>query len=185
MLREIFQFIRHPLYEADENINLKYRINIFFRLLFIALAISLVLGLTIGALESVSNLDLGEHAMDLLIDQYSVYFIFFAAVVLAPVLEELFFRGPMIFFKRSPYFNIIFYLLTLLFGFYHITNFEITSTVLLLSPLLVAPQLSVGVLLGFIRVRFGLLWAVLLHACYNLVLIGPLIFLKVLDIPLE
>ncbi len=185
MIKEIWSFLKRPDYKVDEDTNLKYRFTIFFRLLFIALMISVVLGLCIGLLESAVSLDLGEHAMDLLIDQYSTYFIFFAAVILAPLLEELFFRGPMVFFKKSPHFWLVFYLFTLLFGFYHITNFEITPTVLILSPLLVAPQLCVGVLLGFIRVRFGLLWAILLHACYNLVLLGPIVFMKALDLPLE
>jgi hypothetical protein len=55
----------------------------------------------------------------------------------------------------------------------------------LLSPLLVAPQLTVGVFLGFIRVRFGLNWAIALHAFYNLILVGPAILLKALNPPLE
>jgi len=185
MLKEVWRFVKHPVYQEDKNLNFKYRFKILLRLLGLALLISIAFGLLIGGLESLTDLDFGEHAMDLLVENYSTAFIFFAAVILAPLLEELFFRGPMLFFKKSPYFLYIFYFLSLAFGFYHITNFEITTTILLMSPLLVAPQLSVGVFLGFIRVRFGLVWAILLHACYNLILVGPIILLKIFNIPLE
>ncbi|NAS13515.1 CPBP family intramembrane glutamic endopeptidase [Poritiphilus flavus] len=185
MLKEVLQFLKHPVYEPDENRDLGYRITVFVRLLILSLAISIVIGIVIGGLESLVNIDLGQHAMDLLLEQYSLTFIGFLAIVVAPLLEEFFFRGPLVFFKKSSFFKLIFYLFTLAFGFYHITNFEITTTILVLSPLLVAPQLSVGVFLGFIRVRFGLIWAILLHACYNLVLVGPILLLRVLDIPLE
>ena len=57
--------------------------------------------------------------------------------------------------------------LRLLFGFVHITNFDFTTSVLLLSPILVLPQLLVGGYFGYIRVRFGLQWSILLHGSYN------------------
>jgi len=88
-------------------------------------------------------------------------------VVLAPVLEEMIFRGPLGFFKTSPYFPFAFYCSFVLFGLIHLGNFEITPAVLLLSPLLVAPQTIMGVFLGYIRVRLGLSWAILLHASHN------------------
>ena len=184
-LTELWKFLKHPYYQTDENSNLKYRFVFFLKLLGLSLVISLLLGTLIGSLETITNLDLGEHAMEELFNSYSASFIFVAAVVLAPLLEELLFRGPMIFFQRSRFFKFIFYLLTLSFGFYHLINFEVGTTVILLSPILVAPQIIVGAILGFIRVRFGLLWAILLHASYNLILIGPILLMKILEIPLE
>ena len=144
--------------------------------------ISLSLGMIIGMLEYYTSIDLGKHALDALFEEYSPGFIFLVVVVLAPLLEELIFRGPMYFFRRSKYFGLVFYVLTFGFAFYHITNFEITSQILYLSPLLVAPQLFIGLLLGYIRVRLGLEWAMLLHALYNLLIIGPVIVLHLLDI---
>ena len=138
-----------------------------------------------GGIIAYSGIELGEHAIDKMFNNYSNAFILVAAVVIAPVLEELIFRGPMIFFRNSPSFNFLFYLLTLTFGYYHIINFEIQLTVLLLSPILVAPQIAVGAILGFLRVRFGLHWAILLHASYNLILVGSVILLKNVNIPLE
>ncbi|WP_435264277.1 CPBP family glutamic-type intramembrane protease [Tenacibaculum sp. nBUS_03] len=54
-----------------------------------------------------------------------------------------------------------------MFGLVHITNYTLTTNVILLTPFLIAPQTILGGYLGFIRVRFGLHWSILLHACYN------------------
>ena len=185
MLQELLNFLKNPVFEEDDNKDTKYRIRILFRLLLIALIISIVLGGIIGILETSFKLDFGKHAIEGAIEEYSPWFLAFAAVVLAPVTEEVIFRGPMVYFKDKAYFKYVFYALTLIFGFYHITNFEISSTILVWSPLLVAPQISVGAILGFVRVRFGLGWAIALHAAYNLFLIGPIILVQILDIPLE
>lgn len=184
MLEPLWQFLKNPVYQEDENTNLKYRQKVFVRLLIYALVINIGLGFVIGFLEPVFGLDLGTHAIDKALEEYSLPFLFFAAVILAPLMEEVIFRGPMLFFRDKTYFKIVFWLLTLLFGFYHITNFEITTTVLLLSPLLVLPQIIVGAILGFVRVRFNLLWAIGLHAIYNLILLGPLLLMTALDIPI-
>ena len=185
MLNEVWEFVKNPVYKEDTNTKISYRLRILFNVLIVSLGISIALSLFIGLLESFEGLDFGKHAIDQLFEEYSLPFIFVAAVILAPLLEEFFFRGPLIFFKKNPFFAYIFYAFTLVFGFYHIINFEITKTVLLLSPLLVAPQICVGVFLGYMRIRFGLLWAILLHSLYNLILLGPVIVLKLLKISLE
>lgn len=181
MFQDIIQFIKNPIYKEDMNSDIKYKFNVLILVLTLAIALSIALGIVISLLQRALDLDFGKHAMELLFDQYSVSFIFGAAILIAPLLEELIFRGPLVFFKNSKFFPHIFYGTTLLFAFYHILNFEITSTIVLFSPVLVAPQLAVGLLLGFIRVRLGLSWAILLHAAYNFILVGPLLLLKELN----
>ncbi len=184
MLGTFLAFLKKPVYEEDPNRDFSYRITVFWRLLVLALLFSFVFGILNAGLKQTMGLDLGKHAIDDFMERYSPWLLLLAAVVLAPVLEELVFRGPMAFFKNSRFFGVLFYVLTLVFGFYHITNFEWSREVFLWSPLLVAPQLSVGLFLGFLRVRFGLKWAIALHAAYNLVLIGPLVLLQLFDIEL-
>ena len=185
MLKTIWEFIKHPTYQEDENKNLKYRISVFGRLLFIGLITSILLLNLASMIQNIFGLDTGDHAIEEMWDTYSLPMVIFLGVIVAPFFEELLFRGTMVFFRNSLNFKYIFYVLTLVFGYIHISNFEITTTTLLLSPLLVAPQIAVGALFGFIRVRFGLIWAILLHATYNLVLFVPFVIAKVLDIPLE
>ncbi|NHF60219.1 CPBP family intramembrane metalloprotease [Flavobacteriaceae bacterium TP-CH-4] len=185
MRKELIEFLKHPVYREDENRDFQYRLAVFWRFLLFALLFSFLFGIINSTLEPLFGLELGKHAIDDFMDQYSPWWLLGAAVIVAPVVEELLFRGPMVFFRNSVFFGYVFYVLTLFFGFYHITNFEISTSVLLLSPLLVAPQLCVGLFLGVIRVKFGLSWAIALHALYNLILIGPIVLLQIFDIAPE
>ncbi|MRH99289.1 CPBP family intramembrane metalloprotease [Kriegella sp. EG-1] len=184
MFDDLIRFLKKPVYLENENTDFNYRKKVFFQILISALIINMGLTLVLGMLEPIFGLDLGKHAIDEAIDNYPLYFLAFAAIILAPILEELFFRGPMILFKDKPYFKIIFWILTIAFGLIHITNFEITSTTILLAPLLVLPQIIVGAMLGYIRIKFGLVWAIGLHATYNLVLMGPILLALVFDLPI-
>lgn len=184
MLQNLWNYLKNPIYEEDENIDIRYRFILIFRLVIYAIIISLILLAINGTLESIFNLEVGKHAMEDLMNK-SPWILLLSVVIAAPLFEELIFRGPMSFFKESSYFKYIFYALTLIFGYVHIFNFEMNTSTILLSPFLVAPQLSMGAFLGYIRVRFGLLWSMLFHATYNLILTGPFFVAQLLDIPLE
>lgn len=185
MLQELLSFIIKPVYTQDIESSLSEKLRVLFKLLIITLTASILLLMVAAVLESILKLEMGKHAMDDLFENYSVALIFFLAVIVAPFFEELLFRGPLVFFKDSKFFKPIFYLFTIAFGFMHISNFEMSTQVLLFSPLLVAPQISVGFLLGFIRVKFGLLWSMALHAIYNMVLVVPVLIMQLLDISIE
>ena len=62
--------------------------------------------------------------------------------------------------------------MTVAFGLMHITNFEPSLNIYLLAPILVAPQILIGINLGYLRVRFGLIWSILFHAFYNGILMS-------------
>lgn len=185
MLEELLLFAKNPVYEQDITNPFTNKLKTFIKLLIIALCTSIVLLLIASVVENLLQLEMGKHAMDDLFDNYSPLLIFFLAVVVAPFFEELLFRGPLVFFKNSNSFKIVFYAFTTAFGFMHISNFEMSTQVLLFSPLLVAPQIGVGFILGFIRVKFGLVWSMALHACYNMVLIIPVLIMQFLDIPIQ
>ena len=87
-------------------------------------------------------------------------------------MEEIIFRGPLILFKQIKLFKIAFYAIGIIFAYVHLFNFELTTNVILFSPLLVAPQFFVGLIFGYIRIRFGLLWSILLHSLYNGLLVS-------------
>ncbi len=182
MLSEVWAFVKNPVYQEDDEIGFKYRFSIFFRILCYALAISIVLGLFVETLETALQIETGEHAIVDMFKKHSFFYIFLFMVVVAPILEELIFRGPLIWFRKSKSFTYAFYFFTLTFGAIHLGNYD---SVLWFSFLLITPQISVGIFLGFLRVKFGLLWAMALHACYNLVLAGPIIIMKILNVPLE
>lgn len=56
------------------------------------------------------------------------------------------------------------------FGLMHLANYEGGEMGLLL-PLIILPQFVVGVILGYVRMRFGLLSAIVFHGAYNTALL--------------
>lgn len=72
-------------------------------------------------------------------------------------------------------FHYVFYILTLLFALIHITNYNLTSSLIFILPILILPQFIVGTIIGYLRVKFGFFWGVLYHIIYNAVFILPLI----------
>lgn len=72
---------------------------------------------------------------------------------------------------RWRLFPVAFYGSALLFAMLHMSNYEggLSSPIMLLAIL---PQFLVGLILGYVRMRFGLMHAIIFHALYNLVLIG-------------
>ncbi|MBW7465926.1 membrane protease YdiL (CAAX protease family) [Pontibacter aydingkolensis] len=67
-------------------------------------------------------------------------------------------------------YRIVFYTVALLFGLIHITNFNdfnYASAAVLLVPVIVAPQIWAGLILGYMRVKHGFFWGFFLHAAHN------------------
>jgi len=71
-------------------------------------------------------------------------------------------------------FPIVFHLSTLAFAFLHLFNFRLGEAGWVLLPLLVLPQWATGLVLGWMRVRFGIGASIALHACFNA---GPMALL--------
>lgn len=185
MFQQVLAFIKYPVYVEDEHKDFAYRWRMLLKLLILGIGLGLFFSVIQGILEEMGFVNLDEHAMQKLVEEETLPLIFVLVVFAAPLIEETIFRAPMVLFRESPLFRPIFYLLTFLFGFIHITNFQMTAHIIWLSPILVAPQICIGFLLGFIRVRLGFLWALALHALYNFVLATPILVTKLFDLPLE
>lgn len=67
---------------------------------------------------------------------------------------------------------VIFYASAIYFGFIHTANYSNIAEVWYLALLLVLPQIIAGIFLGYVRIRYGLIWSIVLHSIYN----GSLIF---------
>jgi len=78
------------------------------------------------------------------------------------------------FYNKFP--HVIFYGIALLFGVIHITNYDFDVWKFL--PVLVLPQIVIGLLLGFVRLRYGFVWGFLLHALHNGALLLPVTFVQ-------
>ncbi|MEM1120124.1 MAG: CPBP family intramembrane glutamic endopeptidase [Bacteroidota bacterium] len=173
--RNLLDFVKdvrpHPLPEIFEPQPLKvlpYLLGLDFLLMIPLLG---VVGLT--------GVEEGEHELINLLDQPLV--LFFMAVVLAPIFEELFFRFPIgrwwEKFGLHPadsalarwwqhHFKRIFWVFTIVFAAIHFSNFT-TTVPIYLAPILVLPQLVLGVILGYIRIGWSTRYSMLFHAIHN------------------
>ena len=172
LFQSLVNYIKQPRLKSLKHIKVQTKLSIVLQTVIICLVIGIFLSVLSSILGFLGVYNPGMHAINKMFEEESKVTILFTAVILAPIIEEVFFRGPLILFSRKK-FKIAFYILAVLFGYMHIFNFEITTKVLLFSPILVLPQMALGLIFGYIRVRFGLLYSMLLHMCYNGVIIIP------------
>ncbi|SNR16940.1 CPBP family intramembrane glutamic endopeptidase [Tenacibaculum jejuense] len=165
--KELVAYLKNPVLEEDPNTDLQYRLKKFGHLFIISVVSIGLLTPILALIEASGLINMDNHAVVEMMENLPKIAVFFFAAVFAPLIEEVIFRGPLTIFKEKKSFKFGFYIFAILFGLVHITNYTITTNVLLLLPVLVAPQIILGGYLGFIRIRFGLGWSILLHACYN------------------
>lgn len=100
-------------------------------------------------------------------------------VIMAPLAEEIIFRYSLRYNKLfskfvtketwDKIFPFIVYIFSILFGFIHLSNYTNDSwKFYAFSPLIIASQLTGGLLLSYIRVRLNILYSMLYHAIWNL-----------------
>jgi len=61
----------------------------------------------------------------------------------------------------------IFYILLFSFGFLHLNGHDITIKLLLFSPVVVLPHITGGFMLSYVRLKLGIIYAILLHSLNN------------------
>lgn len=197
----LWDFIKKPIELGKDNTSLQIKIGTCLALFLIQIPPLLVLMSLIGGLEQLGLWEEDMHSLQKIFQEMEPVLIFFFAVIVAPLFEEVMFRLILKFRsnflilwsihigvalhlgqKRSllktarkvwdKFYGWIFYLMAVAFGLMHIMNFEPSLNIYLLAPILVAPQILIGINLGYLRVRFGLIWSILFHAFYNGILMS-------------
>ncbi|MEM9258091.1 MAG: CPBP family intramembrane glutamic endopeptidase [Bacteroidota bacterium] len=191
---DLLSFFRRPFDQYDEEASLNFKIKRLFAVLLAdVIAILPILGL-VAFITNQGWVDLEDHAVAEMLTQFGAVGIILIAVVFTPLLEELIFRGPLI-FQRNPFvaspnaekqasrrgwwdrrYSFIFYGFALAFALIHLMNYQVSISVLLFSPILLGAQFILGSLAGFLRVRYGFWWAYFLHALHNLIFVGFALF---------
>jgi membrane protease YdiL (CAAX protease family) len=198
---DLISFLKNPVDEAGEPIDTKQKIKLLFSLLAIEIPFILLFTIVLQGLESLELINNKDHDVLKMMQSMPVAVFFFVAVIITPFFEEILFRLYLSYrhnyifttmirlasvsrstnrektatslhsfwIKRYKY---IFYFSALLFGFVHLANFPFSLTILLLSPILVAPQIFLGLIFGYLRVRYGILMGFFMHALHNAVFIG-------------
>lgn len=73
-------------------------------------------------------------------------------------------------------FRSVFYITALVFGGVHMINHRLSVANLIFAPLIVAPQIILGLNVGYLRVKSGFRWGLLLHMLHNLVFVGGVFY---------
>ncbi len=98
---------------------------------------------------------------------HALIIVFLALIPLMLLLKRSYLKKVQKYFLK--HFALFFYLSCLAFGLLHVTNFHPFSyMLLLLAPLLVLPQLFLGTVLGFVRMKYGIVYSILFHILMNL-----------------
>lgn len=74
-------------------------------------------------------------------------------------------------------FPFLFYACAVLFAVAHIANYELPVDKWIIAPVLILPQFVLGLMLGYARIKYGILAAIFLHAINNLI---PTILISVM-----
>lgn len=202
MLSKLKAYFKAPFDQLQEAVSFADKLKALFSILVIDLGFAMLAGLLIGVVNELDLVDMDNHAVANALQQFSIWQLMLIAILGTSLVEEVVFRLPLryesnpiaglariftpqtspevdgkIAAKRRAWwdnnYRPIFYGLAAAFALIHLSNYpDLTLGLILLSPLLVAPQFVMGILAGFLRVRFGFLWAFLLHALHNFVLVG-------------
>jgi membrane protease YdiL (CAAX protease family) len=204
---DLMDFLRNPTDQSAPELTLTQKSKKLFSLFIIEVLVMGIFIILISGLETLGLVNSEDHKFNDLIMTWPIWSVLLFTVVIGPFFEELIFRSYLR-YKKNYLFNFInslvsltgfrneqkldtflrsfwkkrykfiFYFSAVLFGVVHICNFKFSYTILLLSPILVAPQIVLGLFIGFLRVRYGFILGFLLHVIHNALFIGiTLIFM--------
>jgi hypothetical protein len=101
---------------------------------------------------------------------FDLKFYFFVLTILTVIFFILKSKQDSIIFFGKKYYTFIFYFSCLTFSFLHFSNYSkvLSENYIWLLPILVLPQFIMGIFFGYIRIKLGFFWAILLHICMNI-----------------
>ncbi|MCC8361169.1 CPBP family intramembrane glutamic endopeptidase [Salinimicrobium sediminilitoris] len=183
LYKDIYAWIKNPD-DNELNLSSKRKFLLTFQILLLELLLAFPF---IGFIYFIHS-----HVVKLenpLID-WGPYLTIFLVILVIPFIEEIIFRFPLKYQRNylarllnylskgrlkkrwNSIFKYLLYLLAVLFGLIHLTNYNNTETIFyILSPVIIGSQLIGGFLLSYVRIKLGFLWSVFQHGAFNFTLI--------------
>lgn len=212
--KDLLTFLKKPTDQKDSEQKISFKSKRLLAILAIDIPLMGILLLIIYGLEQLGLLGTASHKAIKFFQLLPVWLIILFGSLILPFIEELIFRlylrlkenyplKLLIFLisliglkskeqvniyietKWQNYYKVIFYLSALIFGFVHIANYEYSFMLLLFSPIIIAPQFLLGLFIGYLRVKYGLLWGFFLHGLHNLIFLAVLFLLIFMSGPVE
>jgi len=206
--KDFLAFLKKPTDQPDPIQTRSQKTKRLFSLLALDIPVMVIIMAIISGIEKLGLVNKEGHKLTMFIQMLPIWLIILFGVVILPLIEELIFRLYLRFKQNylarliillasvtgkqnkikietnlttfwQNKFRSIFYLSALIFGFYHLVNYEYSNTILLLSPILIAPQIVMGLFLGYLRVKYGLILGYFMHGLHNAIfLMIPIIFMS-------
>ena len=194
--KDFYAFLKNPTDETFPIQTARHKIVTLFSVLAIEIPIVSIIATTIFGIEKLGLIDTGAHKLNTLFQNFPIWKFVLWGVIINPFLEELIFRlglrynfknfknysilpvsaiGTRSLTKIEIYLNhfwrskfrLIFFFSAAIFAYFHLSNYQLSSTVLLLSPILIAPQFITALFLGYLRIRYSFMLGYFLHAIHN------------------
>ena len=107
--------------------------------------------------------------------QKYIFFIALLSILILSLIIYFIVKSNNNFFTRIK-FKYYFYTTTLLFGLIHLFNFSGNNyAIIIFSIVLVSPQIFLGLILGYIRMKYGILYSIFFHMIVNMSLLFSLL----------
>ena len=194
-------FLFHPEDVQENYISIYLKLKRLFCVLIIDICISIIIIVLISVLKSLHLPIPDSNKISVFIRMYPIWLILILSILLIPLFEEFLFRFgirkkkfyPIQFpvflirlFSKNKSLELdnrtnivwnnnyrkIFYSSAIAFALYHLPNYEINVWVIIFFPILIFPQFAIGLLSGYLRVKFSFIWGFLLHILHNTIFIS-------------
>lgn len=205
---DFYRFLKNPINQLAEDQTFKNKVDKLFGVLVLEIPIIAIIGAIIYGIEKAGLIDIGSHKIDELFQHIPIWKFILLGVIINPFFEELLFRlclrftledftkysilsvsfldkqvmkrfGKYVTYLWINKFHLIFFFSAIVFAYFHLSNYELSITIVLLSPLLVAPQFITGLFLGYLRVKYSFMLGYSMHAIHNaFFILISLIFIK-------
>jgi len=180
---DIWRWVKNPKEGFLQDTSFRAKSIKLFQIFILDFLAAGVFGLTLGYINnSVQRLETPLEAMNLLE-------LMILLSLAAPIIEEIIFRLPLV-YKRNyiargldkvtngfvarkwdSLYRYFVYIMAVGFGFIHLANFsDISFLLLVLSPIVIGSQLVGGLMISYVRVKFGFMWAVAHHVIFNTII---------------
>ena len=165
LLKEFLRFISDPNFISEKvilNKNKFLDVGVYF--VIIDLILSILLWFLTEIAEKCKLFSPLHSKKEL---NYGIFEIIIIGIFVAPIIEEFFFRYPLKFLVNKKYFKWIVYVICLIFGLIHLSNYIIDNSHKVFAPLIVIIQIYGAFMFSFIRLKYGFWYGVLLHMIHN------------------
>jgi hypothetical protein len=208
ILDDIFYFLKNPSENTADINNLNFKLKRLFLLFVSFIIIAEIILLILSAFHQIGISENNSNKINDYVKEYSPFLILVFGAFIFPFIEELVFRLYLRFERNYPiklfiflvstiggknkedikiyikdkwnyYYKQIFYLSAFIFSSFHLLNYPYKTDLLILAPILIAPQFIMGVFTAYLRLKNGFMWGYFLHAMSNF------LFLSIMLMSLE